>query len=209
MNAKNLFAVTTKNLKMASMRNRQPILQVCQQRFQKTSGKFLSIAEGDGHHIDLFAQNFPNLRFYPTEFDQDRIATANKNLEKYSNVEKCVYLDASKPATWGYKPETFDYILNVNMIHISPWEATLGLFTGCGEILKPDGLLVTYGPYMIDGVLEPESNQKFDQNLKSRDSSWGIRDTADLEKLAAANSLILEEKVAMPSNNFCLIFRKK
>ena len=80
---------------------------------------------------------------------------------------------------------------------------------GCGQYLKPNGYLLTYGPYSVDGTLTPESNVNFDKSLKERNGQWGIRDVADVEKEASSNGLILKERVQMPANNFCLLFQKQ
>ena len=83
---------------------------------------------------------------------------------------------------------------------------------------RPNGKLVTYGPYAQDGVLTPESNQQvdiknwspfyevfqFDLNLRSRDASWGIRDIRELKEVAAAEGLNLDQvdKITIIKSNF-------
>lgn len=46
---------------------------------------------------------------------------------------------------------SIDLVMNINMIHISPWSATVGLMKVAGEMLKPGGRLYLYGPYRVDG----------------------------------------------------------
>jgi hypothetical protein len=92
------------------------------------------------------------------------------------------------------------------MIHIAPWEATLGLFAGAAKLLAPGALLFLYGPYRFGGQFTAPSNEAFDQSLRSRDSRWGIRDVRDLE--AAATGFVLRETIAMPANNHSLILRR-
>lgn len=72
----------------------------------------------------------------------------------------------------------------------------------------PIGLLITYGPYSLDGVLEPESNRNFDHSLRGMNVEWGIRDIRDLESEAARERLELFKVVDMPANNKMLIFKK-
>uniref|UniRef100_A0A182MK56 Peptidase S1 domain-containing protein n=1 Tax=Anopheles culicifacies TaxID=139723 RepID=A0A182MK56_9DIPT len=102
----------------------------------------------------------------------------------------------------------FDYMLNINMIHISPIACAKGLFYNASELLKPGGLLITYGPYAVDGVLTPDSNVQFNTSLQQRNPEWGIRDTSDLCKMALQKGITLVEMIDMPANNKCLIWRK-
>jgi hypothetical protein len=94
------------------------------------------------------------------------------------------------------------------MIHIAPWQVTEGLFRGAAEHLKPQGLLVTYGPYAFSGQHTSESNEKFDQSLKSRDPSWGVRDVDDLSTCAETNGIALARTTEMPANNFILVWER-
>ncbi len=45
-----------------------------------------------------------------------------------------------------------DAILCINMVHISPWAATLGLLRGAARLLPSGGPLYLYGPYVQPGV---------------------------------------------------------
>jgi Protein of unknown function (DUF938) len=99
--------------------------------------------------------------------------------------------------------------LNTNMIHISPWTATEGLFAAAGRLLRRGGYLFTYGPYKVDGEFTTESNRQFDLSLRGRDARWGLRDLADVQALAAQANLSLVQRHSMPANNFMLAFRKR
>jgi hypothetical protein len=71
-------------------------------------------------------------------------------------------LDASSPI-WPVEKEIIPQppisaIVNINMIHISPWSACLGLMAGAGRILPPGGILYLYGPYKQNGVKNRTSN---------------------------------------------------
>jgi len=94
------------------------------------------------------------------------------------------------------------------MIHISPWAATVGLFTGAARLMPTHGLVVTYGPYSIDGDFQAESNIAFDQSLKARNPAWGIRDVKDVAAVAATHGFRHTETIRMPANNLMLVFGK-
>jgi hypothetical protein len=96
----------------------------------------------------------------------------------------------------------------INVIHISPWEATHALMAGAGMILPTGGVLVTYGPYMRDGVHTSPSNEAFDASLRARNPLWGVRDIDKVAEVAGREGLVLEEAVPMPANNFTLVWRK-
>ena len=54
--------------------------------------------------------------------------------------------------------------------------------------LRADGRLFLYGPFKRDGKHTALSNAVFDTSLRERDPEWGVRDIADVEKLAAASA---------------------
>src|SRR6476620_467094 len=97
-------------------------------------------------------------------------------------------------------PTTYAAMFSANVIHIAPWAVAEGLFDGAARHLAPSGRLFLYGPFRRDGVHNSPGNAAFDESLRARDPAWGVRDTADLSKLAAANGLRLAELVEMPSN---------
>lgn len=105
--------------------------------------------------------------------------------------------------------ETFDYMLNINMIHISPMECTAGLFANAGRLLRAGGLLVTYGAYGVDGRITPDSNRVFDQHLRAMDARYGVRDLGVLQAMAEPEGLRLESVLEMPSNNKVCAWRKE
>ena len=70
-------------------------------------------------------------------------------------------------------------------------------------------MLFLYGPYRRSGGHTAPSNELFDAGLRSQDPAWGVRDMESVEALAANAGLSLEDIVAMPANNFSLVFRRK
>jgi hypothetical protein len=113
----------------------------------------------------------------------------------------------AREALWD-AADAYDAIVAINMIHISPWDATLGLMAGAGRLLRDGGVLYTYGPYMRDGRHTAPSNENFDAWLKDLDAGFGVRDVADVEAAARAQDLTLREIVEMPANNLSLVFTR-
>jgi len=191
-------------------RNREPILAVLQ-RVLPASARVLELASGAGEHAVFFARAMPGLTWQPSDPDlQSRVSiSAWIEAERAANVLPPVAIDVRAPE-WGVESSApFDALVAINMIHISPWEATMGLMAGASRLLRAGGVLFTYGPYKRDGAHTAPSNEAFDASLRSRDPAWGVRDVAALEELAAARGLKLREIVEMPANNLSLVFERQ
>ena len=195
----------TKQHAPAAERNKEPIREVLA-RVLPTSGTVLTIAEGTGEHVVHFARAFPALTWQPTDIDPVYMASvvAWRAEAALPNLLAPLHLDVTD-AAWPIARA--DAITCINMIHIAPWEATLGLFAGAARLLSPGALLFLYGPYRFSGAFTAPSNEAFDQSLRSRDSRWGVRDVDDLDAVAAG-SFTRVETVTMPANNHSLIFRR-
>lgn len=191
----------------STARNRDPILQVLG-RCLPDEGLILEIAAGAGEHAVHYAAALPRLSWQPTDDDPEALASiaAWRDRAALPNLLAPLMLDAGRPDTWPV--DHADGLVNINMVHISPWAATQGLLTGAGRLLPVGGVLFLYGPYIETGVSTAPSNLDFDRSLKSRDPSWGIRDLDDVTTLAAEHGLKLTERIAMPANNLSLIFRR-
>jgi SAM-dependent methyltransferase len=187
-------------------RNKQAILDVLV-RVLPARGLVLEIGSGTGQHAAHFAQALPALVFQPSEMDLQRHASiqAWAAAGKLSNMKPPLAIDVTQ-RPWPVS--TVDAVVCINVIHIAPWEATLGLMAGAGSILPAAGVLVTYGPYMRGGAHTSPSNEAFDTSLRARCPLWGVRDIDALAGVARDQGLLLEEAVAMPANNFSLVWRK-
>jgi cyclopropane fatty-acyl-phospholipid synthase-like methyltransferase len=168
----------------------------------------LEIGCGTGEHAVYFAEAMPNLIWCPSDPDSEaRVSTASWiKFTALSNVRAPLDIDVCEGA-WGVEQTApFDAVVSINMVHIAPWAASLGLFAGAGRLLCPGGLLVLYGPFMRNGAHNAPSNAAFDASLKARNPSWGLRDIADLELAGESSGLILHETIEMPANNMSLVF---
>ncbi|XP_052894868.1 methyltransferase-like 26 [Anopheles moucheti] len=204
----------------AAERNKDPILNVLKRVLSKTEPnlRLLEISSGVGVHAAYFAKEFPNITFQPSEFDTTLFSSINAYRQEVENLALPIFIDVSQPCSeWQNEANVnqrccanqFDYMLNINMLHIAPIACTKGLFHNASELLKRSGLLITYGPYAVDGLLTPESNVRFDASLRRQNPEWGIRDTRDLCKMAIDKGISLQESIDMPANNKCLIWRKE
>jgi len=198
---------SVKRVNPSAERNRDPILQVLKETLPLNNPlKALEIASGSGTHIGYFAEHLSNVTWQPSDLDPKNLPSLNAYKQEQGNILDPLVIDISEPLS--LENPNFDFILCTNMIHISPWAATLGLLSNAGQILQPQGMLITYGPYSLDGVLEPESNRSFDFSLKGMNEEWGIRDIRDLEGEAARERLELFKVVDMPANNKMLFFKR-
>lgn len=191
----------------STARNREPILAVLR-RVLPARARVLEIASGAGEHAIHFARAMPDWTWFPSDPDEAARASIAAWIasEGLANVRAPRAVDV-REERWGVEDEApFDALVAINMIHISPWTATLGLLAGAGRLLQAGGVLYTYGPYMRDGRHTAPSNQTFDASLKARDPSWGVRDVAEIERAASAQGLALREIVDMPANNLSLVF---
>ena len=187
-------------------RNREPILEVLR-RVLPRQGLVLEIASGGGEHAAYFAQNLPGLLWQPTDANTemfDSIA-AHRAAAGVANLLAPLHLDVTSQQ---WPVDRADAMVCCNMIHIAPWTAAEGLIAGAGRTLARGGLLYLYGPYKIDGRHTAPSNEDFDASLRARNPLWGVRDLAEVSRLAERHGLALEETVPMPANNLSVIFRR-
>ncbi len=189
----------------AVARNREPLLAVLRERLP-SSGTVLEVASGSGEHAVFFGRHLPGLRWQPTEPEPTTRASiaAWVEHEGLTNVAPPLHLDTT---AWPWPLTQADVVLCINMIHISPWEVTEGLLHGAGRVLPSGGMLVLYGPFVIDGQTAP-SNRAFDRSLRARDARWGVRELRELEAAAQPHGLALSEVVPMPANNVTVVFRR-
>jgi SAM-dependent methyltransferase len=188
-------------------RNKGPILEVLS-RVLPPRGIVLEIGSGTGQHVAHFAKALPALTFQPSEVDASRHASIAAWIrdEHLANVKPPLAFDVTA-LPWPVRAA--DAVLCINVIHISPWEATLSLMKGAAQILPAGGVLATYGPYRREGRHTAPSNEAFDASLKSRDPAWGVRDLEAVAAAAKLEGLELAQIVAMPANNFTVVFRRQ
>ena len=205
----------------ATERNREPILAVLQQVLPPT-GTVLEISSGTGEHAVFFAPRLAPRQWLPSDLDPGARASiaAWRAVAPASNLHAPIALDAAAPL-WPVESENFrdlrseldlqqhpiTALVNINMIHISAWAACLGLLAGAGRLLPPGGILYLYGPYKQNGQHTSPSNAAFDDSLQAQNPEWGVRDLEAVVAAAQVQGLALVETIAMPANNFSVVFR--
>lgn len=191
----------------AAARNRDPICAVLREVLPAT-GLVLEVASGSGEHAMHFAAAFPALSFQPSDPDpraRDSIA-AWRAVAGLANLLPPIALDAAEPI-WPLTAA--DALVSINMVHISPWESTIGLMRGAAALLPPQAPLYLYGPYRRGGAHTAASNAAFDAELRRRNPAWGLRDMEAVIALGAAAGFDDPPQVIdMPANNFSLVFRR-
>ena len=145
--------------------------------------KILEIAAGAGVHTHYFAKQFlikykelklqattkdPPFVWYPTDTDPMCLSSIQAYIDDDSELFTSNVVQTPKILTLnddGITETTendlklLDLIMNINMIHISPWSATIGLMKVAGQRLRnKTGILFLYGPYKVNGTY-CESNQ--------------------------------------------------
>ncbi len=190
----------------AALRNRAVIADVLAEWLPQT-GVVLELASGTGEHVVHFAERFPQLGWQPSDIHPEALASisARRAAAGLPNIREPIALDASSPK-WPI--DHADAVLSINMVHISPWAAALGLLQGAQRVLAPGAPLVLYGPWLQRDIEPAPSNVAFDTDLKRRDPAWGLRAVEDFAAAATARELQLAETREMPANNLMLLFRR-
>lgn len=204
----------------ATERNRQPILDVLE-RVLPADGIVLEISSGTGEHITFFAPRLSRLQWLPSEpqvLARKSIQAWGEALPASNLLLPPLDLNVSVQP-WPLSEvvvENLSAIVNINMIHIAPWEMCDHLMAGAERVLPLGGVLYLYGPYKREGKHTAPSNEAFDMMLRDspaerlchRDSSWGIRDLEAVVETAEQHSFKLQEVIEMPANNFSVVFHR-
>ena len=205
----------------ATQRNQSAILEVLLQVLPPT-GTVLEVSSGTGEHAIFFAPRLHPRKWLPS--DPNPLAGASimawREYCPAFNLYPAIALDVCD-AIWAveqdesrellpkidFKQDPIKAIVNINMIHIAPWSACLGLIAGAKRILPPGGILYLYGSFKHDGRHTAPSNAEFDQSLQLQNPQWGVRDLDQVIAVAQAENLSLVKTVTMPANNLSVIFQ--
>lgn len=188
----------------ATRRNREAIAEVLMNALP-VKGLVLEVASGTGEHCAHFAREFPAQTWQPSDPDRQARESIAAWAQGLPNIRPPLDLDA---AASDWPIGRADAVVCINMVHVSPWQATLGLFAGAARVLAKGAPLVLYGAYRRDGVPTAPSNEAFDASLKAHDPRWGLRRLEDVRAEAEKAGFVFERLVEMPANNLSLVFRR-
>ncbi|UTW55568.1 DUF938 domain-containing protein [Kordiimonas sp. SCSIO 12610] len=199
----------------ATARNRDILKDVFQKHIPNT-GVLLEIASGTGEHAYHIAPSLGQVVWQPTDIEENHLLSIDAwrdhalsaNRSETINIrpaQKLNILDEKIPLLYD---SDLTAICAINLIHIAPFSVTEALIRHAGTALKQDGILFLYGPYKQNSEHTSQSNADFDQSLKSRNPSWGVRDMETITELAMAEGFNAPEIIPMPANNFSLVFKK-
>ena len=197
-------------------RNHQPIWAVLERYLRGRKGDVLDVGSGTGQHVISFAAHSPEITWWPSDLNQRHLDSieAWRLHSQLSNVRPPLRVDLSDP-DWcpelrdGRGPQALLGVICANVIHIAPWTVAEGLISGAARYLGPGGHLFLYGPFKRDGSHTALSNAVFDTSLREGNPEWGVRDIADVERLARSAKMVLVEIIEMPANNLVLVFSRK
>lgn len=186
--------------------NRDAILAVLA-RHWSAPGTVLEIGAGTGQHALYFATRLRHLRWQATD-----VAVRLPGIAQWladappPALPAPLALDVTQ-ATWPLARA--DYAFSANTAHILGWPQLAALFDGLGRVLADGGSFCLYGPFARDGRHIAPSNARFDAALRRQDPAMGVRDTADLARVAAAAGLDLDTVEPMPRDNLVLVWRRR
>ena len=192
----------------ATQRNRDSIFETLVSVLPP-KGNILEIASGTGEHAVYFASKLKNYQWIPSEPDamRQKSIDAWRKFCSSPNCQPSVNINVLNSA-WTEELKNLEIIAIVNMIHISPWEACLGLIEGAGNLLPSGGILYLYGPYKQGGKHTAPSNELFDESLFVQNKAWGVRNLEDVIEVSQQRGLKFIKTVNMPANNLSIIFQK-
>jgi SAM-dependent methyltransferase len=195
-------------------RNREAIWSAIAEFLTARGGDVLEIGSGTGQHAVTFARRTPRLTWWPSDIFPSHLVSieAWRQHEGLANVQRPQRIDLTDPAwIWQAGEKSgppLAAMLCINVLHISPWWVSQNLFSGAGRLLRADGRLFVYGPFMRNGEHTAPSNADFDATLRAENPEWGVRDIRDLSALAEKAGLSLAEIAPMPANNLVLAFAR-
>lgn len=83
------------------------------------------------------------------------------------------------------------------------------LMINAARLLAPDGILLLYGPFRLNGVHTALENMMLEQALQEQDAKLEIPDLADLLELAEVHGLEHLDRLEMPEHSLAIFLRRR
>lgn len=197
--------MTERPVAPAADRNREPILAVLREEFGD-SARVLEIGSGTGQHAVCFGEHLPHLTWQTSDVpDHHAGIRAWLDHAQLPNVLAPLSLDVESDAD---PVGDFDAVFSANTAHIMSPAAVECMVALVGRLLPERGRFCLYGPFKLRGEFTSDSNAEFDESLRSRGRSMGVRDIEWLDELALTAGMRRSGLIAMPANNFIAVWRK-
>jgi len=185
--------------------NRQPILEILN-RVLVDKKNLLEIGSGTGQHAVYFAPRLSHLQWYTSDMPDKHLGIATWLKEaKVDNLHRPLTFSVSAINTNVWPLDEVDAVYTANTTHIMQRSEAQLMMQLVADNLPSGGVFCQYGPYTFQGQHSSESNRAFNQHVIEQ-GCGGIRDIDELTLWS--NNMALVETVAMPANNFMLIWRK-
>jgi hypothetical protein len=197
--------VTEGSLSTQILRQRRKLSLVSQ--CLANNGRHPRNRKGLGRTRRSFCENLTSLVFQPSDQEPDALLSV-ATWAKASASRICGRTHSAGRDYSSWPIASADGIICINMVHISPWEATLGLIKGAAAILPPASPLYLYGPYIREGFATAPSNQAFDRSLRDRNPRRGLRHLEAVAAMAQSDGFSAPVITDMPANNLSVVFRR-
>ena len=189
----------------ATERNRAPLGNALSELLPE-QGAVLEIASGSGEHAVTFQRRFPGVLWQASDPDPIHCKSINAWIDYEclsSQMPPALKLDVLDQPWLIPEKITIELkvVVAINLIHIAPWHCCQSLVEQASKYLPMGGRLILYGPYRRNGLHTSLSNEVFDQSLRERNPSWGVRDLEAVETLCTDVGLENMHCIELPANN--------
>jgi SAM-dependent methyltransferase len=144
----------------------------------------LEVGAGTGQHAAYFAAKLPWLTWIPSDADAAAVESvaAWRAEAALPNLRPALLLDVTRDP-WEL-PGPVDAVVALKLVDTAPWKVAVGLLGGCGRHLPAGAPLVVAG------------------------GGWAGRDLNEVQVVAQARGLSLEERVELARDRFAEVWRR-
>ena len=189
----------------ACVNNRDPILDAIRPHLSRRKD-VLEIGSGTGQHAVYFSEHLNHLQWQTSDLKPNHLGILQWIEDsQLANVLPPMALDVTQPPVL---PTIYDAVYTANTFHIMSQSMVEACVKLLPTWLNQDGLLIVYGPFKYEGQFTTESNQEFDEWLKSNNPQQGIRDFEWVDSQLKQQGFSLVSDTAMPANNQLIIWQR-